>query len=92
MIPHCLTCKKLIFREQLGRPRQYCGEPCRRLADSQRKASRAPASKPTACQQCGAPITQQRTGRPRQYCPSCSAGIVQQKPARKATAALSPHA
>jgi hypothetical protein len=85
----CPTCGAPCIQEQYGRPRRYCGEPCRRAADTARKASRVPVEKPIACIQCGEPITQKATGRPRHYCVPCGAAIVQQKPARKATAALS---
>jgi len=83
MITHCATCGALVFRERRGRPRQYCSDACRYAMIA---ARRPPVTKPTACAQCGAPIEQPRTGRPRQYCVPCVAGIVQQKPARKATA------
>jgi len=87
MIVHCQTCGALVFREHRGRPRRYCSELCRRIADSQRKAEHAPA-KPAACVQCGTPITQNHTGRPRQYCVPCGAAIVPQKTARNVLAVV----
>ena len=95
MTVNCAECGALTFQEHLGRPRRYCSEACRRLADSRRRAERTPA-KPAACLLCSTPIVQKTTGRPRQYCAVCASAVslpknadaVPQKTARNVLAAL----